>query len=39
MNTTKIEKTKNRFTKNRLTKFYRCEVKKFNKILGINKTK
>jgi len=39
MNTTKTEKIKNRITKNRLSKFYRCEVKKFNKILGINKTK
>jgi len=25
--------------KNRLLIFYKCEVKKFNKILGLNKTK
>lgn len=39
MNTIKTEKTKKRIIKNRLLKFYRCEINKFNKILGINKTK
>ncbi len=35
----KITIAKHQKLKNKLSKFYRCEVKKFNKILGINKTK